>query len=131
YQHPGQRSISLALIRLPASDPASRIGSLLTDPGGPGASGVDFVRNNAQSLFSSALQSQFDIVGFDPRGVGASVPVECVDGPTLDRLNALDPEPDTPAERQALIDGAKAFDAGCEKQSGALLLPFMSTADAA
>lgn len=130
YQQPAGRSISLSLIRLPAADPTTRIGSLLTNPGGPGGSGIDFVRQNAQALFSSDLRARFDIVGFDPRGVGMSTPVECVDGPTLDALNALDPIPDTAAERTALIDGAKRFDAGCQARSGDLL-PFMSTADAA
>jgi pimeloyl-ACP methyl ester carboxylesterase len=130
YSHPTSGSIELALIRLPATGPGPRLGDLLTDPGGPGDSGVAFVRDAGQTVFSARLRAQFDIIGFDPRGVGASDPVECVDGATMDRLIALDPNPDTSAERQALIAGAKTFDAGCEAQSGALL-PFMSTLDAA
>jgi pimeloyl-ACP methyl ester carboxylesterase len=130
YANPAAKQISLALIRLPASDQANRIGSLVTNPGGPGGSGIEFVRNSAEGLFSVDLRARFDIVGFDPRGVGASTPVECLNGPDLDRLNALDPTPDTPAERDALIAGAKEFDAACQKNSGDLL-PFMTTVDVA
>jgi pimeloyl-ACP methyl ester carboxylesterase len=130
YANPGGRQITLALARLPAADPAHRIGSLLINPGGPGGSGVDFLESSADSIFSKVLRDRFDIVGFDPRGVGASTPVTCLDGPALDRLNALDPTPDTPAERQALIDGAREFDQACVRSSGDLL-PYMSTTDAA
>ena len=130
YANPANGSISLALIRLPATNPSTRIGDLLTNPGGPGESGVDFVRNNGQSAFSDALRAQFDIIGFDPRGVGASDPVKCVDGPTMDTLNELDLFPTTAAQRTALFDGAKTFDSGCEAHSGALL-PFLTTVDAA
>jgi pimeloyl-ACP methyl ester carboxylesterase len=130
YTNPGGELIDLALIRLPAEDQAGKVGSLLVNPGGPGASGVEFVQGSAQSLYSDALRQKFDIVGFDPRGVGQSTAVNCLDGAGLDRLNALDPTPDTPQEREALIDGAKQFDQACETHSGKLL-PFMSTADAA
>jgi pimeloyl-ACP methyl ester carboxylesterase len=130
YAHPGNGSIKLALIRLPATNPSTRIGDLLTNPGGPGESGVDFVRNAGESTFSAALRAQFDIIGFDPRGVGASSPINCVDGPTMDKLDELDLFPTTAAERTALFNGAKTFDAGCEANSGSLL-PFMTTVDAA
>ncbi|HXQ96322.1 MAG TPA: alpha/beta hydrolase [Candidatus Acidoferrales bacterium] len=130
YSHPSSGSIDLALIRLPATGPGPWLGDLLTDPGGPGDSGVAFVRDAGQAVFSARLRAQFDVIGFDPRGVGASDPIECVDGATMDRLIALDPNPDTPAQRQAIIDGARTFDAGCEAHSGALL-PFMSTLEAA
>ena len=130
YDQPAQGSIDLALIRLPATNPATKIGELVTNPGGPGESGVDFVRTSAESAFSAALRAQFDIVGFDPRGVGASDPIECVDGPTMDRLDELDQDPTTTSGQNALISGAKTFDAGCEANSGALL-PFMTTIDAA
>lgn len=130
YAHPANGSIDLALIRLPSTGRGARIGDLVTNPGGPGGSGVEFVRDEAFYVFSPALRDQFDIVGFDPRGVGLSDPIECVDGATMDRLNALDPVPDQPGELTALVDGAKTFDAGCVANSGPLL-PFMSTIDAA
>ena len=130
YAHPGDGSIELALIRLSATNPAARIGDLVTNPGGPGGSGVQFVRDAAQTTFSAGLRARFDIIGFDPRGVGQSHPIECVDAATMDRLDGLDPVPDLPGERTALIDGAKTFDAGCAANSGPLL-PFMTTIDAA
>ena len=90
YANPGGKQISLALIRLPAADPSARIGSLLTNPGGPGGSGVDFLQTSAESIYTEKLRDRFDIVGFDPRGVGRA-PVECLDGQDLDRLNAWTP----------------------------------------
>ena len=77
YAHPHGAMISLALIRLPARDQAHRIGTLFVDPGGPGDSGVAFVRSEATTTFSASVRARFDIVGFDPRGVGASTPLQC------------------------------------------------------
>lgn len=77
YRRPQGRKIGLALVRLPAEDPGSRIGSLFINPGGPGASGVKFVRDFGKGLLSP-LNRRFDLVGWDPRGVGASVgAVDC------------------------------------------------------
>jgi pimeloyl-ACP methyl ester carboxylesterase len=72
YDQPNGRQISLALIKRPATDPAHRIGSLFTNPGGPGNSGVDFVRNDAPGVYTPAVLARFDVIGFDPRGVGQS-----------------------------------------------------------
>ena len=130
YRNAGGRRITLALIRLPASDPLRRIGSLLTNPGGPGGSGIDYVRQAGETTFSSELRSHLDIVGWDPRGVGESTPVTCVDAAAYDRLYHLDPTPDTPEEKQALIDGSKEFVAACQARSGDLL-PFMTSEDTA
>jgi pimeloyl-ACP methyl ester carboxylesterase len=71
YSRPSKAIYHVALIRKPATNPAKRLGSLFTNPGGPGASGVDFVRGTADSLYAT-LNEQYDIVGFDPRGTGAS-----------------------------------------------------------
>jgi pimeloyl-ACP methyl ester carboxylesterase len=106
--------------RLPATDRAHRIGSLLVNPGGPGASGVDFVRD-AAAIYSADLRARYDIVGFDPRGVGASDPVHCLPGPKLDLFLTLDNMPDTPAQISALESGAATFAAGCRSESGTLL----------
>ncbi|MHB8458454.1 MAG: alpha/beta hydrolase [Candidatus Limnocylindrales bacterium] len=128
YADPGAGTILLALIRLPAIDPAHRIGSLVVNPGGPGASGVDFVRNDAASLFPDAIRERFDIVGFDPRGVARSTPIRCVDN--LDHFLAADPNPDTPAELATLLDGERSFVAGCERRDGDLL-PYVGTLNVA
>jgi len=130
YADPGGRQIDIALVRLPAADPGNRLGSLVVNPGGPGGSGIEFLKSSGQSLFSQDLRNRFDIVSFDPRGVGESTPVECLNGPDLDRLNALDPTPDNPAEHDALVAGAQEFDQACVQNSSDLL-PHMSTADAA
>ncbi len=121
WSAPSGPAIQLALERLPATDPVHRLGSLLVNPGGPGASGVDFVRGAAE-IYSSALRAQYDIVGFDPRGVGTSDPVHCLPGPKLDAFLTLDSMPETPAQIGALQTGDADFAAGCKADSGAVLL---------
>jgi len=76
YRHPLGRTISLALIRLPAARPRDRIGTLFVNPGGPGDSGVDFLRENS-AAFPRAVRDRFNIIGFDPRGVARSTPLQC------------------------------------------------------
>ncbi|MEU8322469.1 alpha/beta fold hydrolase [Nonomuraea sp. NPDC048881] len=76
WNDPRAGTFELALARRRASDPAARIGSLVINPGGPGGSGVDAVVNNWLS-FTPEITSRFDVVGFDPRGVGRSHPVTC------------------------------------------------------
>jgi pimeloyl-ACP methyl ester carboxylesterase len=136
YANPAGRSIELAVIRAKATDPAHRIGSLITNPGGPGGSGVQFVEQSyptqpgLPSHFGPQLRADFDIVGFDPRGVGRSAPITCLSNAQLDRYFALDPTPQTPAEINSLVVGDKTFDAGCQARSGALL-PYIATPNAA
>jgi pimeloyl-ACP methyl ester carboxylesterase len=71
--------IMIGLNRLPAADSAQRIGSLVFDPGGPGGAGTDVVALAARGapIFSPALRQRFDLIGFDPRGVGRSTPIRC------------------------------------------------------
>ena len=128
YSHPDGRKISLALVRKPATQQAGRIGSLLFNPGGPGESGIEFLRSDIGSL--SNLNRRFDLVAWDPRGVAASTPVTCVDGPQLDAYLALDSVLDDPQEKQAAIKSDQDFAAACERRSGDLL-PFMDTASTA
>jgi len=128
YTHPNGTSIAIALIRKPATGPAKRIGSLLTNPGGPGASGIDYLRSAAASM--KRLNTVFDLIGFDPRGIGKSAPVRCLDAQQEDAYNALDPVLDDPQEKQAAIEADKNLTAGCQKMSGAEL-PFVDTISAA
>ena len=84
YRLPAWRRFSLPVIRLAATDPARRIGSLVVNPGGPGGSGISYALQ-ARSEIAAPVRARFDIVGFDPRGVGASEPaIGCLTGPQLD-----------------------------------------------
>lgn len=117
YAHPKGRQISLALERFRATT-RRRVGSLLVNPGGPGASGLELAES-ARQVFPSKLLARFDIVGWDPRGVGKSAPVHC--RRDLDPVFHLDYSPDTPGEEQALADASKQLAESCSKASGALL----------
>ena len=77
YSRPRGATITLALTRLPATDPAHRIGSLFLNPGGPGGSGVDFVLGAGPFLYTDEVRARFDLVGFDPRGIIRSTPLRC------------------------------------------------------
>jgi len=126
YARPNGQTIRIYLARLPASDPGHRIGSLVLNYGGPGAPGVLVLQQGAATLLPASLLARFDIVSFDPRGSGLSSPVTCVDDATMDRIRALEPVPRTATERQAILDSAREYAAGCEQKSGALL-PYIST----
>ena len=124
YTKPDGRKISLALLRKPTTQQTGRIGSLLMNPGGPGESGIDFLRGDVSSLRN--LNSRFDLVTWDPRGVAGSTPVTCLDSAELDAYLALDSVLDDPQEKQAAIQAYKDFSAGCQRRSGDLL-PFMDS----
>ena len=128
YDDPGGATVELAVNRLPASDPDARIGSLLLNPGGPGASGVDWLHQSAAVL--DRLNGAYDLVGFDPRGVGASEPLACLDTAGLDALFASDPDPDTSAEVGDVAGLYRGFGQGCVRDAPDLL-PYMSTTDVA
>ena len=130
YGDPEGEQIGISVIRLPAGDPGQRIGSLMLNPGGPGGSGVEFVRAVAKSL-PLELQARFDIVGFDPRGINFSTPLRCFD--TFDEALATLPPfpfPVTPAEERALRTSDDQLAAACAEHGGAIL-DHMSTADVA
>ena len=79
YDSPRGRTTEIALARVPASDAAHRIGSVFVNPGGPGGSGVGLVLDGFGQFLHDNLDGRFDVVGFDPRGVGASDPIHCFD----------------------------------------------------
>jgi pimeloyl-ACP methyl ester carboxylesterase len=118
-------AMNLSLVRLPARDKVTRIGALLVNPGGPGGSGVEFVRDGLR-LFPDRLRRRFDLIGFDPRGVNQSSGIRCIEN--LDPRANLDPSPDNPAEVQALIRDARSYAKACEQRNAAVL-PFLSTDD--
>ena len=129
YSRPSSEKVGLSVIRLPAENKSQRIGSLLTNPGGPGGSGVAFVRQAART-FGGDLRRRFDIVGFDPRGVAASDPVRCNTGPQLDEFFATDASPDDRKETNQLAAEGKDFAQRCEDK-GASKLPYIGTVNAA
>lgn len=81
YAQPQGETFAMAVARTRASDPSRRIGVVFTNPGGPGISGVDFITGAVVNApFFAPYRERFDIVSFDPRGVGRSRPVQCVPG---------------------------------------------------
>ncbi|WP_336921384.1 alpha/beta hydrolase [Aquipuribacter sp. SD81] len=110
YDEPDGDTIGLALARLPAS--GERAGSLVLNPGGPGGSGVDYALQ-AELVTTDRLRAAYDVVGFDPRGVARSAPVDCVDDGTYDAFVAADPSPDDPRELDALEALAGELATGC------------------
>jgi pimeloyl-ACP methyl ester carboxylesterase len=130
YTHPDGRRFSLPVIKLPATDPSRRIGALVVNPGGPGGSGVQYALG-ARGEIPAAVRARFDIVGFDPRGVGASEPaLTCMTGPELDQFFATDDAPANAAQLAAVVRQSKLYAARCEQHSAALL-PYVGTQNAA
>lgn len=128
HARPSGEKIELALVKVPAADPRRRIGSLVFNFGGPGGEGVDTLAQAAGQY--ADLRARYDLIGLDPRGVGRSSPVACVDDRRMDALAAMDDSPDTAAEERAYEAGRAGFVRGCEARSGRLL-PHVGTADAA
>ena len=124
YANPDQGSFVLYVKKHNAASPADRIGSMMVNPGGPGFGGSSLA-DDAQYYFSQDLIDHFDIIAWDPRGTGESTPaVNCVD--TFDEYFGLDSPPETPEEKQALIDASQAFNDKCAENSGTIL-PYIST----
>lgn len=128
YDNPSGDLIALALIKVPAVD--DRAGAVLFNPGGPGASGFDFIAFSGSMLASLLGVSTFDLIGFDPRGVDRSDGIRCVSDEFLTAHLYIDDTPDTPAD-QALKDEAyNGFIDGCKQKYGDTLR-FYSTDNAA
>jgi pimeloyl-ACP methyl ester carboxylesterase len=124
YADPEQGSFVLYVKKHNAANPADRIGSMMVNPGGPGFGGSSLA-DDARYYFSQDLIDHFDIIAWDPRGTGESTPaVDCVD--TFDEYFGLDSPPETPEEKQALIDASQAFNDKCAENSGTIL-PYIST----
>jgi pimeloyl-ACP methyl ester carboxylesterase len=129
YSRPAGRKITLALSMVPATaPPAQRQGDLLVNPGGPGGSGRYLAAVVAYGL-NHTVASEYNIIGFDPRGVGASVPALHCD-PSFFAPPRPDYIPASQAAEQASIDRARMYAADCERRFG-WLLPFMTTVDSA
>ena len=128
YENPSIGTFRLPVTRRLANNLSERIGTLLINPGGPGAAALDYVAY-ADQVFSNSIVDRFDIVAWDPRGVGQSDPhIDCVD--SMDDYFGLDPSPDDESETQLLTSGAEAFATACMTRSGEFL-PYVSTMNTA
>ncbi|MEU0357642.1 alpha/beta hydrolase [Streptomyces cyaneofuscatus] len=150
YAHPGNgRTFVLPVARAAATGPARRIGSLVYNPGGPGAGGASSLEEGMDEAFGAAVRARFDIVSFDPRGVGGSVPAltcepveaeaeeqeagaeEPAEDIPEDSSGAVAPlYPRTEAARSAAASGARTATEDCEEHSGPILR-HVGTEDAA
>jgi len=129
YTDPGSRAITISLVRHLALDRKRRIGSLVVNPGGPGSSGAEYA-TYAPYIVMPQILNRFDIVGFDPRGVGKSTPLWCLTGPETDKFVAVDGSPSNEQQENDLINQSQNLARNCMERAGALL-PFVGTLDAA
>lgn len=130
WENPGSGEIQLSVVRHRAEGTA--VGSLLTNPGGPGASGIDLVLSSLGYAVGPALVENFDVIGFDPRGVGDSTAVTCYDDAEMDDyLYGIPKAARGTAEwEQELLDGHRAFSEACDANSEGIL-PYITTVNAA
>ncbi|MFZ3453292.1 alpha/beta hydrolase [Arthrobacter sp. 7Tela_A1] len=128
YANPGDSSIELEVILAEAGGTAE--GTILINPGGPGGSGYDTVLESLEGVTTSRLRDDYNVLGFDPRGVGRSTPVDCLTDEELDasRNEAFDPSTDAGFEEARA--NAADYAAQCAEESGDLL-GFVDTASAA
>lgn len=128
YSDPAGASVDIALLKVPARS-SQPLGAIVVNPGGPGGSGVDYAKA-ADFIVGPPVRRRYDIVGFDPRGVARSQPIDCLSDRDLDDFLGGDPTPDTPAEQSAFLARAGKLARGCAERSPDLL-PQVSTLDAA
>ena len=125
YNRPNDELIDLAVIKLPATDPNRRVGTLFVNFGGPGQSGVNRLRDRARWpwLFSDDLRSRFDLVSWDPRGVSRSATVNCFSSAAeQSRFFASAPGLPVDAQReQDIFAWSEEFAQRCEQRAGHIL----------
>ncbi len=131
WADPSAGEIELSLIRSRATGDEV-IGSLLTNPGGPGVSGVSFVRESVEGMTGESLRQSYDVIGFDPRGVGESTAVTCLGDADMDEY--LFGIPDAPrgsdAWKDELTAGNRVYAEACEANSDGIL-PHLTTDNSA
>ncbi|MFF7893315.1 alpha/beta hydrolase [Streptomyces sp. NPDC007907] len=132
YARPHGKQIKLAVDRIGnTGTQAERQGALLYNPGGPGGSGLRFPARvtNKNAVWANVAKA-YDFVGFDPRGVGKSTPISCVDPQEFVKAPKADPVPDSEADKLAQRKLAREYAEGCQERSGAML-PHMTTLNTA
>ncbi len=133
YRHPDGAKISVSVIRHLATDPAHRLGSLFENGGGPGPQ-IDGLVASYPAI-PAALRASYDIITFDPRGFGASTPIQCfrtraAENHVLGRLPDISSYPHTAYQISRSERTWAAFDRHCARSAGPLLY-HDSTADGA
>jgi len=129
YADPDGKTVQMGVLRKVATDPAARIGSLVTDPGGPGASGMEWLAGYALASATAAagspgaviaqLNQKFDLVGIDPRGVGSALPaVQCQSDAEKDATRAVDVRSRSQADVDAANRTTKKIVAECVANTG-------------
>ena len=125
YNRPHDDQIGLSVLKLPASDPSARIGTLFINFGGPGQSGVGRLRDRARWpwLFSEELRARFDLISWDQRGVARSAAVRCFpdDAWQWQFLVPYPPLPMTAAQELPLFAWAKDFADRCRQHAGPIV----------
>jgi pimeloyl-ACP methyl ester carboxylesterase len=129
YTKPSGRTIKLALKRMKGTRGAARVGTLFFVPGGPGNSAVASMMQYG-SILSERLGAAYDIVGLDPRGVGASKRLDCLTDAQLDAWRARPASPTTPVAKRAFVAAITGFGKGCLERAGELAA-HVSTAEVA
>jgi pimeloyl-ACP methyl ester carboxylesterase len=119
YENPDGDTIQIAALK--AASTGKKTGTLLVNPGGPGASGYDFVKDAAGTHFSKPVRDTYDLVGFDPRGVKRSSPVTCLTDAERDAARAKVYALETDAGLAAAEADNKAIAAQCAEQTGPVL----------
>ncbi len=131
YSNPAAGTITLAVARQPATDPAHRIGTLFVNPGGPGARGVPLIGSAFLMMaLPPEVLARFDVVSWDPRGVGLSSGVTCPASTVVKAVEALDPNP-KPGEYGAFRTVFHDVAADCESSGSAPILAYLSEANSA
>ena len=128
YADPAGETIEIAVSRLPADDPAERRGVLLSNPGGPGQSGLF---DPLGEPYSPEVRARYDLIGFDPRGIGFSAPVTCDLAPEDLNILRFLPYPDEDANIDENVAYSQRAAAGCAASETADLLPHITTANTA
>src|SRR3712207_1658437 len=129
YDEPQGATLPLFMVRVISGTQTDRIGSLVVNPGGPGASGAEAAIGLALRMPEEVL-GRFDIVGFDPRGVGLSTPVECIPDERKEEMFAAEPRPVSDEQLDAAFTLAEEVAEGCAEEYGDALGTF-NTVDTA
>jgi pimeloyl-ACP methyl ester carboxylesterase len=118
WRRPHGAQLRLALTRLPATNPKHRVGSLLFNCGGPGCPSAEAVKDAAPNGFTDRLRARFDIIGWDPRGIGKSKPVQCKRRWFFPSAHVYPP---TRREFEQLVTRNRALARSCRRMSGPLV----------